>query len=86
MFSFTLCEQLNVCIHYRHQDGIWEDGKTGRWRKHYALGNILLGNLGLDIHVNVTLTCTTYLSNVADQIRPFMATVFYKVKFPLLAG
>ncbi|MCI4382883.1 hypothetical protein PGIGA_G00019780 [Pangasianodon gigas] len=28
------------------------------------------------IHVDVTLTCTTYLNIVADQVHPFMATVF----------
>ena len=32
--------------------------------------------LGPGIHVDVTLTCTTYLNIVADQVHPFMATVF----------
>ena len=33
-------------------------------------------NLGPGIHLDVALTCTTYLSIVADQVHPFMATVF----------
>ena len=32
--------------------------------------------LGPGIHVDVTLICTTYLNIVADQVHPFMATVF----------
>ena len=32
--------------------------------------------LGPGIHVDVTLTRTTYLNIVADQVHPFMATVF----------
>ncbi|KAK3531484.1 hypothetical protein QTP70_023275, partial [Hemibagrus guttatus] len=31
---------------------------------------------GPAIHVDVTLTCTTYLSTVADHVHPFMETVF----------
>ncbi|KAK3518122.1 hypothetical protein QTP70_033217 [Hemibagrus guttatus] len=33
-------------------------------------------NLGSAIHVDVTLTHTTYLSNVADHVHPFMEMVF----------
>ena len=33
-------------------------------------------NLGPAIHVDVTLTCTTYLSIVADHAHPFIETVF----------
>ncbi|MCJ8733570.1 hypothetical protein PDJAM_G00225080 [Pangasius djambal] len=33
-------------------------------------------NLGPGIHVDVTLTHSTYLNIVADQVHPFMATVF----------
>ncbi|MCI4395292.1 hypothetical protein PGIGA_G00178730 [Pangasianodon gigas] len=32
--------------------------------------------LGSGIHVDVTLTCTTYLNIVADQVYPFMVTEF----------
>jgi len=32
--------------------------------------------LGPAINVDVTLTCTTYLSIVADHVHPFMETVF----------
>lgn len=40
------------------------------------MGNVLLGNLGPAIHVDVTLTRTTFLSIVADHVHPFMETVF----------
>ncbi|KAF7654794.1 hypothetical protein LDENG_00064660, partial [Lucifuga dentata] len=40
------------------------------------LGNVLLGNLGSCIYVDVTLTCTTYLNIVANQVHTFMAMVF----------
>lgn len=33
-----------------------------------ALGKILLGNLGLDIHMAVTWMCNSYLKIVVDQI------------------
>ncbi|KAK3509169.1 hypothetical protein QTP70_020280 [Hemibagrus guttatus] len=33
-------------------------------------------SLGPAIHVDVTLTCTTYLSTVADHVHSFMETVF----------
>ena len=32
--------------------------------------------LGSAIHVDVTLTCTTYLSIAADHVHSFMETVF----------
>ncbi|KAF7642071.1 hypothetical protein LDENG_00265060 [Lucifuga dentata] len=32
--------------------------------------------LGSYIHVDVTLTCSTYLNMAADQVQPFMAAVF----------
>lgn len=35
--------------------------------------------LGPGIHVDVTMTCTTYLSIIADQVHPFIATVFPNV-------
>ncbi|KAK3553900.1 hypothetical protein QTP70_012922 [Hemibagrus guttatus] len=47
------------------------------WSQYHALGNVLLGNLGsCHIHVDVTLTRTTYLSIVADHVHTFMETVF----------
>lgn len=33
-------------------------------------------NFGLDIHVDVTLIRTTYLNIAAEQVHPFMLTVF----------
>ncbi|KAK3528244.1 hypothetical protein QTP86_027960, partial [Hemibagrus guttatus] len=30
--------------------------------------------LGPAIHVDITLTCTTYLNNAADHVHPFMET------------
>ena len=50
--------------------------KASQQRQCDALGNVLLGNLGSSIHVDVILTWTTYLSIVADHIHPFMETVF----------
>ncbi len=48
------------------------NGKEASWqRKCDALGNVLLGNLGPAIHVDVT-----YLSIVADHGHSFMETVF----------
>lgn len=41
-----------------------------------ALGNVQQGNLCPGTHVRVTLTRTTYLNIVADQLHPAMATVF----------
>ncbi len=43
--------------------------KAGRWRQCDALDNVLLGNLGSCIHVDVTVT----LKTVADLILPFTA-------------
>ncbi|KAK3543536.1 hypothetical protein QTP70_023867, partial [Hemibagrus guttatus] len=51
-------------------------------RKHYWKKAIMLWamfcweTLGSSIHVDATLTCTTYLSIVADHVHPFMKTVF----------
>jgi len=36
--------------------------------------------LGPAFHVDVTLTHTTYLKMVADQVHPFMETVFLAAK------
>ena len=48
------------------------------WRQCDALGNVLLGKLGsCHLHVDVTLTRTTYLSTVAYHVHPFMGTVFH---------
>lgn len=35
--------------------------------------------LGLGIRVYVTLTCTTYLNIIANQVHTFMATILFKV-------
>ncbi|MCJ8732198.1 hypothetical protein PDJAM_G00208470 [Pangasius djambal] len=60
---------VHVCVAYLgkrwHQDALWDEGKTG--------GGSLMGP---GIHVDVILTRTTYLNIVADQVHPFMATVF----------
>ena len=51
-------------------------------RKQAGGGSVMLWamfcceTLGPGINVNVTLTRTTYLNIVADQVHPFMATVF----------
>ncbi len=45
-----------------------------RWRECYGLGNVLLKNPA--IHVDINLTCDTYINIVADQVNPFMTTVF----------
>lgn len=41
------------------------------------MGNVLLGYLGPDTHVDVTLTCSTYLNTVADQVLHFLEMVFH---------
>ncbi|KAK3554948.1 hypothetical protein QTP86_001871 [Hemibagrus guttatus] len=50
--------------------------KASRQRQCYALGNVLLETLGVAIHVDVTLTRTTYLNIVEDHVYPFLETVF----------
>ncbi len=50
--------------------------KAGQQKQCYALGNVLLGNIGSCIHVDVTLTRTTYLKIVEDHIHSFVAMVF----------
>ncbi|KAK1788420.1 hypothetical protein P4O66_016854, partial [Electrophorus voltai] len=51
--------------------------KASLWRQCDALGNILLGKTsGLGIHLDVTLTRTTYLNIIIDQVHPFTAMVF----------
>ncbi|KAK3570501.1 hypothetical protein QTP86_020077, partial [Hemibagrus guttatus] len=39
-------------------------------------GSLMHESLSPAIHVDVTLARTTYLSNVADHVHPFMETVF----------
>ena len=46
---------------------------ASRRRQCDALGNVLLGSV---IHVDGSLTCTPYLSIVADHAHPFMETIF----------
>ncbi len=62
-----------VCFAYLgntwHQDAIWE-GSVMLWAM------FCKETLGPAIHVNVTLTRTTYLSIIADHGHPFMETVF----------
>ncbi len=41
--------------------------KTGLRRQCYALGNVVLGNLRSCIHVDVTLTPTSYLKKFTDH-------------------
>ncbi|KAF7644629.1 hypothetical protein LDENG_00218890 [Lucifuga dentata] len=53
--------------------------KVSRQRQSDDLGNVLLGNFGSCIHVDVTLTRTTYLNITADQVHFFMTTVFPEV-------
>ena len=48
-----------------------------RWRECDALGNVLLGNPGPAIHVDVNLTRVTYLNIVADQVHPFIAVASF---------
>ena len=74
MFSFTShgwsCVSLTwgthgTRVHY------W---KKASWRRQCdALGNVMLGSA---IHVDVSLTRTTYLSIIAHHVHPFMDSVF----------
>ncbi|MCJ8745752.1 hypothetical protein PDJAM_G00133960 [Pangasius djambal] len=50
--------------------------KRNQQRQYDALGNVLLGTLGPGLHVDVTLARTTHLNIVADQVHPYMVTVF----------
>ena len=50
--------------------------KTSQWRECDALYNILRMTLGPAIHVDISLIRATYLNMVADQVHPFMVTVF----------
>lgn len=44
-----------------------------------ALGKVLLETSGLGIHVDVSLTRTTYLNIAADQVHLFISTVQYSL-------
>lgn len=46
-----------------------------------ALSNVLLGNLGSGNHVNVNLTCTTYINIpiLANQEQPFLMLIIEKL-------
>lgn len=71
------------CFLFHHMDGQvcpyfiwWKPGirmhygeKASWWWQYDALDNVLLENL-------VTLTCTTYISIVADHVHPSMETAF----------
>lgn len=71
--SFRSCAYLGACASLtRKRD---EECNIGR-RQCDPLGNVLLGTLGPAIHVDVTLTRTTNLNIVADQVHNFMETVF----------
>lgn len=50
--------------------------KSSRKRQCDALDNALLGTLGPAIHVEVTLTCTTYLIVFTDHVQPFIGMTF----------
>lgn len=46
--------------------------------------HVLQGNLAPTIHVDVTLTCTTHLSIVADHSHPLMEVIFSVVYFSFI--
>ncbi|KAK3529548.1 hypothetical protein QTP70_031966 [Hemibagrus guttatus] len=73
---FLVCSAGCVCITYLgktwHQDALWEEGKLAEEAS--CFGQYSAGKPA--IHVDVTLIRTTYLSNVADHVHPFMETVF----------
>ncbi|KAK3511397.1 hypothetical protein QTP70_007233 [Hemibagrus guttatus] len=50
--------------------------KASRQRQCHALGMFCRETLGPAVHVDVTLTRTTYLSTVTVYVHPFMETVF----------
>lgn len=52
-------------------DTVWEEGKR---KQCDVLGSVLLGKLE-SFHVDVALTCATYLNSFADQVHPFIETV-----------
>lgn len=58
-----------------NQDALWEGGKLVEavWLSRQMFS---WETLGSGIHLDVTLTCTTCLNNVAGQVLSFMVTVF----------
>ncbi|KAF7641348.1 hypothetical protein LDENG_00283840, partial [Lucifuga dentata] len=67
-----------VCVVYLEKrcTKMHYEKKVSWWRQCDDLGDVLLGNLESCIHVDVTLTRTTYLNIAADQVHHFMVTVF----------
>ncbi|XP_053480566.1 intraflagellar transport protein 122 homolog isoform X3 [Ictalurus furcatus] len=63
MFSFTSCGQPALCA-------------SLSWGSVMLWAMFCLESLGPGIYVDVTLTRTTYQNIAADQVHPFMATVF----------
>ena len=76
-FNHSMSSYINRCISARcvahlgntwHQDALWEEGSAMLWVM------LCWGTSGPAIHVDVTLTRTTYLSSVADHEHPLMET------------
>ena len=64
-----------VCVAYLgnkwHQDALWEEGKLAEAVMFSAM--FCWETLGAAIHVDVTLTCTTYLSGIPWWLRALSA-------------
>ena len=91
-FIFYFLHHLDGQVHLRHLAvGHMAPGCT-MGRRQACGGSVILWalfcweTLGPAIHVDVTLTRTTYLSIVTDHVHPFMETVFPDGCGSLLAG
>lgn len=60
----------NTCHRDALWDALWEEGKPTIWAK------FCWETSGPAIHVDATLTCSTYTNSVADHVCPVMQIVF----------
>lgn len=80
--SRFLLYYVDGCVRVRRLPGEHMAPRCITGRRQAGGGSVMLWamfcweTLGLAIHVDVTLTRTTYLSIVADHVHPFMETIF----------